>query len=196
MNRGNIVKKIIIVAIWGLVLTLLLIAAENVPSVHHVEKDSKTTYEHSSDEYRIDLAGRWQVSVDGPGELILLQEAANAAIVCNLEVGGYDYLSSEEIAERIHASLTESFDKAEFSQQIGESEAILYDTLYFTGTCTLGDDTLNSEHYVVHPSEGVRLYINYFYPPEIDETILEQGRRSIFSIYFFDIEEIYRKYLK
>ena len=101
MNRGNIVKKIIIVAIWGVLLALLFIAAQNLPTIRHITEDSETTYEHATDEYRIDLTGRWQVSVDGPGELILLQEEANASIVCNLEVGGYDYLSSKEIADKI-----------------------------------------------------------------------------------------------
>lgn len=195
MNRGNIVKKIIIVAIWGVLLALLFIAAQNLPTIRHITEDSETTYEHATDEYRIDLTGRWQVSVDGPGELILLQEEANASIVCNLEVGGYDYLSSKEIADKIQESLGNSFDAVEFSQRIGETEAILYDTLYFTGTCTLGDKSLSSEHYVIHPSEGIRLYVNYFYPQNADDAIVEQGRNSIFSIYFFDLEKIYQKYL-
>ncbi|MEE0775539.1 MAG: hypothetical protein U0M15_00555 [Bacillota bacterium] len=189
-------KKILIVVAWVTLFVVLLVTAQNIPSIRHITEASETTYQHTTDEYCLDLEGLWQVSVDRLGELILLQADANASIVCNLEVGGYDYLSAEEIAEKVQTAFKADFEEAEFSQRIGETEATLHDTIYFTGTCQLEGETLSSEHYVIHPSEGIRLYVNYFYPADTDNSIVEQGRQIILSIRFPNTEAIYQKYLK
>ena len=180
----------------GVLLALLFIAAQNLPTIRHITEDSETTYEHATDEYRIDLTGRWQVSVDGfPANSFYYKKKPTPPLSAISKLAVMITFHQKEIADKIQESLGNSFDAVEFSQRIGETEAILYDTLYFTGTCTLGDESLSSEHYVIHPSEGIRLYVNYFYPQNADDAIVEQGRNSIFSIYFFDLEKIYQKYL-
>lgn len=186
-------KKIII--IWTVIIGVLLIAANTLPTISNTKEAQSFTYQHPDDGYTLDITGMWQVYREGSTDLTLVNPEEDATITLNLEVGGYDYLTPTAAAEKVIEANQEKFKDYTVTQAPEEGSIGGYISAAYLCSFNQGKDAFYGEQAVVHPNEGIRLYISYIYPADSTTQAIEEGEAIIRSLKFEDTEALYPKFM-
>ena len=190
-KRGKILLAAVLL-LWLAVACLLFFGAARLPVVQPEAAAEAYTYV-SQDDYEVAIAPGWQVSVDEPGHLLLIDPAAAATIELTLEVGGYDFYSPADLAGLLQQRLAESFDAVECGElKEGGSS---YNGVSFAAILTEGKQSRMAQCSVLRVLESVRIYAVFAFPDDVADDTLRAGLQTIGSVRVFDAEALYAKYL-
>lgn len=188
-------KKKPIVIIWSIIIVLLLIVANTVPSIENKTQAQDFIYQHPEDGYTLEVTGMWQVYQEGNTNLTLVNAEEDSTITINLEVGGYDYLTPTAAAENLIEANQEKFANYTVTQGPEEGSIGGYISAAYLCSFNQGKNAFCGEQAVVHPNEGIRLYISYIYPADSTTQAIEEGEAIIRSLKFEDTEALYPKFM-
>ncbi|MDO4541641.1 MAG: hypothetical protein Q4C00_02275 [Bacillota bacterium] len=189
MKRRNVI------IIWTVIFALLLIVANTVPTIAQKTESEDFTYEHPEDNYTLQITGMWQVYDQGKTDLTLVNAEKDCAITMELEVGGYDYLTPTAAAEKFIEANQGKFSDFTVTQGPAEGNIGGYTSAAYLCSFSRGKAAFCGEQAVVHPTEGIRLYISYVYPADCDTAAIEEGEAIIRSLKFIDTEALYPKFM-
>lgn len=191
-------KRICIAAIclfWAVVVCLLLVGAAQAPRLTSIEKPRAYTYHHEADGYTLQLQGTWQVASIKDKQLTLCNLDHNGTIDILLEVGGYDYESLEALGERLRQTLEQTCPDGELGTIKPASHSV-YDGVTMLGILPHRGQEMAVQASILWINHGLRCYILYAFPPDLDDDAIGEGLQIIASLTFQDLEDIYEKYLK
>lgn len=188
-------KKKLIIAGWLCLIVLLIILANTMPTLENKTKAAEFTYQHPQDNYSLDVQGLWQVYDTDKTSLTLVNAEYDCTIELNLEVGGYDYLTPTAAANKFIAANTEKFPDFTVTEGPAEGSIGGYTSAAYLCTFSQGKDAYCGEMAVVHPNEGIRLYMSFIYPADCETQIVQEGEAIMRSLKFSDTEALYPKFM-
>ena len=188
-------RKTFLIGFWLLIIALLIIAANTLPILTNKTEPENFTYEHPQDNYSLAVTGLWQVYDENDTSLTLVNGEKDCTITFTLEVGGYDYLTPVSAAEKFIDYNKKQF--SDFSVTEGPEEGNIGTYPSAAYLCSLSQDkeAYLGQQAVIHPNEGIRLYVSFIYPADCDQAAIEEGENIIKSISFTDTESLYAKFM-
>ncbi|MEG0874035.1 MAG: hypothetical protein RSB05_01365 [Clostridiales bacterium] len=190
MKRRNIV------GIWLLILISLIILANVLPTVKNINKNQNYVYEHPQDKYTINITGLWQVYSEGKTSLTLVNLDNDSTITFNLEVGGYDYLSPEDSAKELLNHMGDKIKDIKVIEKPAQGIIGTYKSIAMIVQYNQGANSFYGEEAIIHPNEGIRLYVSFIYPKNTKSEIIKEGETIIQSVQFTNTEDLYAKFMQ